>query len=132
MPPGQDGIEQLLNKLWCEGQGNAEAVTSIAGASSVNQISDSALFSITTLTLAAATPVIKLPLPAVGKKKVLFLVQDATGSRIASWTTLGAGAIKWVGSAAPTLTTAAAKIDKVTFECFDGTNWVGQAALNIG
>lgn len=127
----QDAAAELLNLLWTQGQNNVETLNSAAGASAVNQISDPALFSITQLTLVAATPVIKLPAAAVGKKKVIFVVQDATGSRVPSFTTI-AGAIKWVGSAAPTLTTTASKIDKLVFECVDGTNWVGQATLNIG
>lgn len=131
MPGGQDAASELLNKLWCEGQGNVETLNSAAGASATNQITDPAVFSYTALTLVAATPVIKLPAPAVGKKKVLLVIQDATGSRVPSFTSVS-GAIRWVGSAAPTLTTAATKIDKITFECVDGVNWIGQAALNIG
>lgn len=131
MPNGQDGASQLLSKLYAEGPSNSEIINSTAGASAVNNISDPSLFSMTAITLVAATPVLKLPAPAIGKKKVLFVIQDGTGSRVASWQTVS-GSIKWVGSAAPTLTTAAGKIDKVVFESYDGTTWVGQAALNIG
>lgn len=131
----QDAIEQVLQRLYNEGQGNVEAITTPTTASAVVSISDpnpqGAGASVSVLTLHGATPVLTLPAPRVGIKKVLYLVQDATGSRIASWATLGGGAVKWVGAAAPTLTTAAASVDRVIAESYDGTNWVCQAALHI-
>jgi hypothetical protein len=47
----------------------------------------------------------------------LILVQDGTGSRIVTWAT----EYKWVGGAAPTLSTGANKVDIFTFWC-DGSN----------
>lgn len=129
--PNQDAAAELLNILWTRGQGNVEAVNSAAGASATNNISDPAVTSVTVMTLVAATPVIKLPAPSIGKEKVVYLVQDGTGSRVPSFSSVS-GAIKWVGSAAPTLSTAAGKIDKIVFVSIDGVNWVGQASLNIG
>jgi hypothetical protein len=71
-----------------------------------------------------------LPAPAQGKRFRLLLTQDSTGSRTASFAT-STGGLKWAGAAPPTLTTTAAHSDLIAFECYDGTNWVGSATLNI-
>lgn len=128
---GQDTAAQMIQQVFNEGTGNVETITTPAGASATTQVSDPSLFSTSALTLSGATPVVRLPAPVVGKVKRVYLIQDATGSRIVTWAT-ASGAIKWAGSAAPTLSTAAGKIDRATFECFDGTNWIGTATLNIG
>lgn len=57
---------------------------------------------------------------------LLMLTQDGTGSRTATWP----GTVKWVGAAAPTLTTAANATDIVSF-FYDGTNYWGVASLNF-
>ena len=55
----------------------------------------------------------------------LFLVQDGTGSRIATWP----GTVDWAAATAPTLTTAAAGVDVLTFITLDGgTVWNGFVA----
>lgn len=61
--------------------------------------------------------------PANGQTYLLKLVQDATGSRTATWP----AAVKWSGSA-PILSTAAAKIDLISFY-YDGTNYFGTYSL---
>lgn len=127
----QDVAEELIGKLYNEGQANVEAVNSGTAVT----ISDpgapgGAGFTTTALTLNGATPVITLPQPRAGLKKVLYLIQDGTGSRIPSYVVPG-GAVKWVGAAAPTLQTAAGGTDRITFECYDGVNLVGSAALHI-
>ena len=58
--------------------------------------------------------------PAGPASLVLRLIQDATGSRVATWP----ATVKWSGGTAPTLTTTANAIDIVTFY-FDGTNYNG-------
>ncbi len=130
MAAGQDNAAQLLNKLFNEGEGNQEAITTPTSASANVAITDPAQVSITVLTLHGATPVLTLPAPAVGKKKRVVLVQDATGSRIPSWAS-ASGAVKWVGAAAPTLQTAANSVDMVEFISYDGVNWVGIPGLHI-
>jgi len=57
---------------------------------------------------------------------VLKLVQDATGSRTATWP----ATVKWPAGVAPTLTSAAGATDIVSFY-WDGTNYFGQSALNF-
>lgn len=65
-----------------------------------------------------------LPAPAAGKSFTLVLVQDATGSRTATYTP-PSGTVKWPGGTAPTLTTTATKIDVLSFLCADGANFLG-------
>lgn len=64
--------------------------------------------------------------PAGEGRFQLVLVQDATGSRTATWP----ASVKWSGGTAPTLSTAANSIDIVTFY-YDGTNYYGVASLNF-
>ena len=52
----------------------------------------------------------------------LYLTQDATGSRLATWP----ASVKWSGGTAPTLSTAANAVDILVFETINGgTTWYG-------
>lgn len=73
------------------------------------------------ITLNAATPTITLPAAVSGKSFLLFLKQDATGSRIPTWVTA-----TWPSASAPTLTTTASRMDVISFVS-DGTKWYGAA-----
>lgn len=54
----------------------------------------------------------------------LYLTQDGTGSRTITWP----GSVIWPGGTAPTLSTAAASVDRIILETLDGgTNWYGVA-----
>jgi len=58
----------------------------------------------------------------------LYLIQDATGSRTMTWP----ASVKWGTSGAPTLSTAAGKIDIVTLFTLDnGTTWIGSYRLGF-
>ena len=57
---------------------------------------------------------------AAGSYATIVLIQDATGSRTAAWN----AAFEFAGGTAPTLSTAAAAIDVLTFFSRDGTNVV--------
>lgn len=57
---------------------------------------------------------------------VLKLVQDATGSRTATWP----ASVKWPGGTAPTLTTDANATDLISFY-YDGTNYWGSSVLDL-
>ena len=48
---------------------------------------------------------------AVGQSGSIFITQDGTGSRTASWN----AAFKWAGGTAPTLTTTAAAVDRIDY-----------------
>lgn len=58
--------------------------------------------------------------PAGPANLSLKLIQDATGSRTATWP----ATVKWAGGTAPTLTTTANAEDLITFY-YDGTNYYG-------
>ena len=62
---------------------------------------------------------ITMPTATSGKSFIMFLKQDATGSRTVTWST-----VKWAGGTAPTITSAASKQDILSFFA-DGTNWYG-------
>ena len=62
---------------------------------------------------------ITMPSAVSGKSFIMFLKQDATGSRTVTWST-----VKWAGGTAPTITSAASKQDIYSFFS-DGTNWYG-------
>lgn len=62
---------------------------------------------------------ITMPTAVSGKSFVMFLKQDATGSRTVTWTT-----VKWPSGTAPTITSTASKQDIYSFFS-DGTNWYG-------
>jgi hypothetical protein len=64
------------------------------------------------------------PTAAAGKSFLVRLVQDGTGSRLATWPATA----KWPGGLAPTLSTGTGKKDLISFVCVDGTNWAGLVA----
>ena len=57
----------------------------------------------------------------------IFIVQDATGGRTASWNSYW----KWIGGSAPTLTTTAAAIDRVDYIVKSSTEIQAVASLDI-
>lgn len=63
--------------------------------------------------------------PTTGTQYELWLIQDGSGSRTATWP----AAVKWAGGAAPTLTTTAAKIDIIHCS-YDGANYLCHSHLN--
>jgi hypothetical protein len=67
--------------------------------------------------------VFTFPTPTAGFSFTLFLKQDATGSRTATWP----ASVKWPSSTAPTITSTASKGDKYIFTA-DGTYWWGSNA----
>ena len=66
-----------------------------------------------------ANATITMPTAGAGKSFIIFLRQDATGSRTVTWTT-----VKWAGGTAPTITSTASKQDIYSFFS-DGTSWYG-------
>ena len=57
---------------------------------------------------------------------MLKLIQDTQGSRTVTWP----GSVKWPSGTAPTLSTAANKVDIMAFY-FDGTNYYGLSSLDF-
>lgn len=66
-----------------------------------------------------ANATITMPTAGAGKSFVIFLRQDATGSRSVTWTT-----VNWPAATAPTITGTASKQDIFSFFS-DGTSWYG-------
>ncbi len=66
---------------------------------------------------------ITMPSAVSGKSFIMFLKQDATGSRTVTWST-----VKWAGGTNPTITATASRQDIYSFFS-DGTNWYG---VNVG
>lgn len=64
--------------------------------------------------------------PTLSGRYSLTLIQDGTGSRLVTWP----ASVRWPGGTAPTLSTAASAVDKVTFE-YDGTNFDAVSSLNF-
>jgi len=62
---------------------------------------------------------ITMPTAVSGKSFILFLRQDATGSRSVTWST-----VNWPSGTAPTVTGTASKQDIYSFFS-DGTSWYG-------
>ena len=62
---------------------------------------------------------VTMPTATSGKSFIMFLKQDATGSRTVTWST-----VKWAGGTAPTITSTASRQDILSFFA-DGTNWYG-------
>lgn len=67
------------------------------------------------------------PIAIIGNENLtLYLTQDGTGSRTATWP----ATVKWTGAAAPTLTTTAGAVDIIAFK-WDGTNYWGVLSPNF-
>jgi hypothetical protein len=62
---------------------------------------------------------ITMPTATSGKSFIMYLKQDATGSRTVTWST-----VRWAGGTAPTITSTASRQDILSFFA-DGTNWYG-------
>jgi hypothetical protein len=62
---------------------------------------------------------ITMPTAVSGKSFIMFLKQDATGSRTVTWST-----VKWAGGTNPIITATASRQDIYSFFS-DGTNWYG-------
>lgn len=100
--------------------GYTESVTAVGTVSSTHTFNISA-GTVQTVTLTASTAcTFTMPAAAASKSFTLLLKQPAvTGNGSATFTS-----VKWGTAGAPTITTAAGKMDMLTF-ISDGTNWYG-------
>lgn len=67
-----------------------------------------------------------MPTATAGKSFILIIVQDSTGGRTATFTS-----VKWPGGTAPTITTTASTGRDIISFFADGTNWYGSAVQNF-
>ena len=63
--------------------------------------------------------------PTAGQTGSIFITQDGTGSRTASW----GSSWDFIGGTAPTLTTTAAGVDRIDYVILDSTNIQAVATL---
>jgi hypothetical protein len=100
--------------------GVTETVNTVAasGATLVVPAPTTASMNFVTLT---ANCTATFPTATAGQSFTLYLKQDGTGSRTMAWPV----SAKWPFAVAPTLSTGAAAIDRLTFVCPDGANWYG-------
>ena len=67
-----------------------------------------------------------MPTATAGKSFILIVVQDGTGGRTATFTS-----VKWPSGSAPTITTTATTGRDILSFVSDGTNWYGTYAQNF-
>lgn len=67
-----------------------------------------------------------MPTATAGKSFILIVVQDGTGGRTATFTS-----VKWPTGSAPTITTTATTGRDILSFVSDGTNWYGTYAQNF-
>lgn len=96
-----------------------ESVNTVASSGTAQTLPDPSVQSKSRITL-TGNCTFTMPTPVAGKSFTVSLIQDATGSRTATFT-----GVKWPGGTAPTLSTAAGAKDKLTFDCDDGSTWDG-------
>jgi hypothetical protein len=102
-------------------KGNITALTS--SASITIDMADSNNFSVTLAHNAAFNNPSNI---SAGQCGSIFITQDGTGSRTASW----GSHWDFIGGTAPTLTTTAAAIDRIDYVSVDSTNIQAIATLN--
>ena len=100
--------------------GVPENVATVSASGAAQTLADPTVASVTYMTL-TANCTLTFPSAVRGKSLTLVLLQDATGSRLVTFP----AAVKWPGAVAPTLSTAAGKVDYLAFVCADGATWAG-------
>lgn len=117
------GTETLTNKTLTNPTVNnyTEGVVAI-GNSSTSQTLSLTNGTVQTVTM-TGNCTFTMPTATAGKSFILIAVQDGTGSRTATFTS-----VKWVGGTAPTLTTTATTGRDIFAFVSDGTNWYGTVA----
>ena len=119
------GVETLTNKTLTTPALTNPTVTNyvetVYSANSSTAITlDLANGTVQVITL-TGSPTITMPTATAGKSFVI-LMKTGAGSFAVTWST-----VKWPSDTAPTITTAASKMDKFVFTA-DGTNWYGSVA----
>ena len=110
-------------QTWTKGQ-RGEITTLTPGATVTPDMADSNNF---TLTLDQATAIANPSNDTAGQSGSIFLIQDGTGSRTASWGTDW----EFAGGTAPTLTTTASAVDRVDYVIRSTSSIQAVATLNL-
>lgn len=98
----------------------AATVSTVAASGAAVTLVDTSIATIHDITLTANCTLTFPPL-SPGKKLLLFLNQDAVGSRLVTWPATA----KWAGGVAPVLSTGANKQDLISFVTVRGVSWMG-------
>ena len=115
------GADQIISAPVLKDIGETCVTNATSGATDTISLTDGNVHNVTltadcTFTFAAP------PASGTSGSFTLFLNQDGTGSRTATWP----GSVKWAGGTAPTLTTTASRTDILVFTTIDaGTIWYG-------
>lgn len=81
-----------------------------------------------TMTSAISGAAVEAINPQPGQKIDIYLTQDGTGSYTVSWDSW-----IWPAKTAPTLSTTASSVDRISGEWNDSlAKWVGSSSLNLG
>ena len=110
-------------QTWTKGQ-RGEITTLTPGATVTIDMADSNNF---TLTLDQATAMANPSNDTAGQSGSIFMIQDGTGSRTASWGTDW----EFAGGTAPTLTTTASAVDRVDYVIRSTSSIQAVATLNL-
>ena len=120
-----DAGEQIISQAIFKDVGETLATNGTSGSAATISLADGNFHKVT-LTANCTFTFSNVPATAnTAASFTLFLVQDGTGSRTATWPGTG----DWAAATAPTLTTTAAGVDVLTFITLDGgTIWNGFVA----
>ncbi len=119
-----DAGDQIISKAVFKDVGETLATNGTSGSTATIDLEDGNFHKVT-LTANCTFTFSNPPASGTAGSFTLFLVQDGTGSRTVTWP----GSVDWAAATAPTLTTAAAAVDVLTFITLDGgTVWNGFVA----
>ena len=113
--------DQIVQKPVLKDIGETTVANATSGATDTIDLEDGNVHNVT-LTANCTFTFSNPPASGTSGTFTLFLNQDGTGSRTATWP----GSVKWAGGTAPTLTTTASRTDILVFTTIDaGTIWYG-------
>jgi hypothetical protein len=115
------GADQIISAPVLKDVGETCVANGTSGATDTIDLTDGNVHNVT-LTANCTFTFSNPPATGTSGSFTLFLNQDGTGSRTATWP----GSVKWAGGTAPTLTTTASRTDILVFTTIDaGTIWYG-------
>ena len=113
--------DQIIQRPVLKDIGETAVANATSGATDTIDLEDGNVHNVT-LTANCTFTFSNPPASGTSGSFTLFLNQDGTGSRTATWP----GSVKWAGGTAPTLTTTASRTDILVFTTIDaGTIWYG-------
>jgi hypothetical protein len=115
------GADQIISAPVLKDVGETCVANGTSGATDTIDLTDGNVHNVT-LTANCTFTFSNPPATGTSGSFTLFLNQDGTGSRTATWP----NTVKWAGGTAPTLTTTASRTDILVFTTIDaGTIWYG-------